>query len=371
METLQSHFFKQIEKENMLKIFSALDKIEHDELLYSRFIAYLLNPNAHHGMGNEFLKLFVQSVLQIDNFDCENCTVKTEYDDIDLFIYNNEQAIIIENKIYTADENSSQKSDGYKGELERYYNRIKKGVNDYNIGIVKREEVFMVYLTLDGRLPSAISMGKTLRKNDIICIDYTKRIRKWLLDCILIVEEKDYLLIQSIDQHQELITNLTNDFNQTKRNQKIISENIDKAWELEKKEQFFTEKCKDLFKCVKWHTVVDFMNELEVELIKKGAEIIRQANYRAITKTTHQPDFIHSGIAIYFEYKEAYRYIANNKENGFMLGNYNYGRWSHPSEGIKDINFSNFSNEETFKMISCKERKKVIEKIIYDIEFKK
>lgn len=356
MEKLQQYFTKQIEKHTEVKfnIFSALHNPNDEVRLHSRFIAYLLNSDSHHGMGNKFLKSFVQTVLEINDFDCENCTVQTEYKDIDILIYNDEQAII------GGDSNHLHREDEYSGQLERYYNTIKKGVDKDGKESLKREKIFMTYLTLNGRLPSSESRGKTLTKNDVTCIDYTEKISKWLSDCISIAEEKDHLLAQNIHQYQELVIKLTSDVNQARENQKMISENIDEAWELEKKDRFFTEECKDVFKHVKWHTLADFINELS-ELIEKDAEIIEKPSLDAITKVAHRSS---NKIVIRFKYNDADLYIANDKVNGFTLGNLNIRKWDYFSDDIKDIRFSDFSEERTFKMINYKKRKEVINKIV-------
>lgn len=47
-----------------LNIFRALHK-EHDEkYLHSRFISYLLSPTSQHGMGNLYLKLFIDTLSE-------------------------------------------------------------------------------------------------------------------------------------------------------------------------------------------------------------------------------------------------------------------------------------------------------------------
>lgn len=57
-------------------IFQVL-KIEEEELKHSLFIAELLNPKGRHGLGSQFLKLFLEKV-KIADFDIESTTVKTE-----------------------------------------------------------------------------------------------------------------------------------------------------------------------------------------------------------------------------------------------------------------------------------------------------
>lgn len=363
METLQQYFTKQCEKQQEAKfnIFSALHNETDERRLHSRFIAYLLSSDSSHGMENEFLKLFVQSVLKIDNFDYENCEVITEYKDIDILVYNDEQAIIIENKIYANDQ---------PRQLERYYNTIKKRIDkDGKIGI-KREEVFIIYLTLGGNLPSPDSLGKTLSLNDVLCRDYTKDIYHWLTNCISITEQKNDLLSKTIHQYQELITKLTSDVNQAKKNQMMISVNIEEAWELQVKDEFFTEKCKNIFKHVKWHIIADFVNELEVELIKKGAEIIKKPGLDTITKVTHnENNNSTTKIIIIFEYEETLLQIVNDSK-GFTLGNLSDGKWDYLSNEIKDIKFSDFSKKATFEMINSIKRKKTISKIVKEINKK-
>lgn len=371
MDYIKQHFEKQLieQQETKFNIFSALHNMNDEERLHSRFIAYLLRQDANHGKGNEFLKLFVHSVLQIDNFNCENCTVVTEYKDIDILVYNNKQAIIIENKIYANDSNHLNRCDEYRGQLERYYNTIKKGIDKDGKSGIKREEVFTVYLTLGGNPPSLDSLGKTLSLNDVLCRDYTNDIRAWLTNCISITEQENDLLAKTILQYKELITKLTSNVNQAKENQKMISENIEDTWELQSKEEFFTEKCKDIFKHVKWHTVADFINELDKTLIEKGANIIEKPNLNDITKVTHnENNNANTKIIIRFEYKGALLQIVNDTK-GFTLGNLTTERWKwdYFSNKIKNIKFSDFSKKETFEMTNSTKRKEIIKKIVEEV----
>lgn len=360
MGNLKEYFEKQLSKKKEIKfnIFSALHDIKEERRLHSRFIAYLLSRNSNHGMGNEFLKLFVKSVLKIE-FDCENCKVEieTEYKDIDIFIYNDEQAIIIENKIYAGDQ---------PRQLERYKEVI-QNENKYN-------DIFIIYLTLDGRPPSNDSMGKTLKLSDIICCDYTKKINEWLKECITISERKDSLLSQTIYQYKELVTELTSNVKQAEKNKEKISENIKEAWELEVKERFFTKKeSAEIFKHVKWHTVADFINELETALIKIGAEIIKKPNLDEVRKVTHN-NSKREKLIIKFEFNGAILQVVNDFQNGFTLakidGNPETWRWGYFSNEIneiKDIRFCDFSQEKTFYIIDNERRRKLIENIIKEI----
>lgn len=378
METLQLYFNDQCEKqqEQKFNIFSALHQ-ENDEVrLHSRFIAYLLSSDANHRMGNEFLKLFVQSVLQIDDFDCENYTIETEYKGIDILIYNDKQAIIIENKIYAGDSNDLNRKDDdkYKWQLARYYHTIMDGKDKDDNNCLKRNVIKVIYLTLDGRAPKETRGDVPPKKIQSISYnsnedkERTDNIKNWLNKCIEITDNE--ILANTLSQYIDLITQLTSDVNQARENQKIISKNIDKAWVLQEKERFFTEKCKDIFKHVKWHTVADFINELGAFLEKNGAEIKEKPDLNAITKVTHN-NSRSENLVIRFEYKDAKLYIANDKVNGFTLGkidgNPEMWRWDYFSNEIKSITFSDFSTKQTFDLISDEKRGGLIKNIVDEI----
>src|SRR5690606_25955059 len=99
-----------------------------------------------------FLKLFVQLVLKIEDFDFENCTVEREYKDIDILIYNKQQAIIIENKIFAGDR---------PRQLERYYEIIfNEGIDHKRKEIIQPDQIHIVYLALTKRYPSKFTLGK-------------------------------------------------------------------------------------------------------------------------------------------------------------------------------------------------------------------
>lgn len=130
-----------IRDKNRFNIFKALHKEKDEVRLHSRFISYLLAPDSGHGLGKVFCELFIREILGIDEsqFNLSSYTVlpnessKSEYKEIDILIINKQakQAIIIENKINAKDSNregKNEKKDGYDGQLERYYNTIKKAL---------------------------------------------------------------------------------------------------------------------------------------------------------------------------------------------------------------------------------------------------
>jgi len=78
----------------------------HDEVrLHSRMIGSLLNPDGLHYQGALFLEKFLD-VLKLDNFDMDldKIYVAIEYHNIDLYITDGTKHIIVENKIWAADQ---------------------------------------------------------------------------------------------------------------------------------------------------------------------------------------------------------------------------------------------------------------------------
>lgn len=132
-------------------IFEAIGVVRQ-ELRHSNFLAFLLDPSQNSGLGQTFLKRFLQRAvlnsanselsitpIDLDSWDLYNVTVQREWQNIDILILEEtiKLAVIIENKI---DGNESE------GQLERYYEAVKKQFPNYNI--------VCLYLTPEGDIPS-------------------------------------------------------------------------------------------------------------------------------------------------------------------------------------------------------------------------
>lgn len=167
-------------------LFSVLRTNSDEVYLHSRFLAFLLNPQASHGCGNALLKTLLQ-VLNIEDFDVESASVQAEFKGIDIFVRNAKgQAIIIENKIYHHDED---------GQIYRYDQLIRR--QGYRV-------INNLYLTLDGSEPSEQSSKDT--KVDLI--SYETDIIIWLERCVPLVA-RDAGLRESLFQYIELLKKLT------------------------------------------------------------------------------------------------------------------------------------------------------------------
>jgi hypothetical protein len=173
------------EEENKLKSsfnFFKILKIDRKEIYHSKFIAELLNPKGLHGLGNTFLEIFLDVLPRhaSKQLSMDNCKVETEFhmgdipEDwskggfIDIILFKNKHAILIENKIYAPDQ---------KYQLLRYKDES-----------INYKNCIVLYLTLDGRCPSVNSIKNDILKLeenvDFYCISYKNEITYWLKECI-------------------------------------------------------------------------------------------------------------------------------------------------------------------------------------------
>jgi len=132
-------------------IFEAVGVVRQ-ELRHSNLLAFLLDPNQTHGLGEAFLKRFLQRAasgmqttglavtpIDLDTWDLHGATVHREWQNIDILILEEslELAIIIENKI-----------DGTEspGQLKKYRETVAKNFHKF--------KMLCLYLTPEGEIPS-------------------------------------------------------------------------------------------------------------------------------------------------------------------------------------------------------------------------
>lgn len=165
-------------------VFSVLGLQTSEVRLHSALIAELLNPDGGHGLGDKFMKAFLDVLNKHYEepfcFDTESAKVKVEHNigsisenyesggRIDLFIQDkNSQTIIIENKIDAGDQ--------YR-QMSRYNNYAKQDLR------LKDNQVKLLYLTLDKNEPTEDSLGT--EKFVYTCISYREDILTWLEKCM-------------------------------------------------------------------------------------------------------------------------------------------------------------------------------------------
>ena len=162
-------------------IFTLFHGFSDEVNLHSNFIASLLDPNGDHYKGDLFLKLFLET-CDIDDFsiDTSTATVFKEFKHIDIYISDGKKHIILENKVYAKDQPT---------QIARYIKAIQKeGVKESDS--VKDEDICVLYLHPDGKLPDDQSFGdyhaKLLGENPSIkfkVISYGKEILSWIDKC--------------------------------------------------------------------------------------------------------------------------------------------------------------------------------------------
>lgn len=133
-------------------VFSALDIVQ-SEARHSTFLAWLLNPDASHGLGDYFLSSFLKdvvsrpsrsaenelSIFDIDSWKFDNAEVLTEWRNIDIVIRSDVHKFIciVENKVQSKE---------HGDQLQRYRNTIESEYPNYR--------QLCVFLTVEGDIPS-------------------------------------------------------------------------------------------------------------------------------------------------------------------------------------------------------------------------
>lgn len=395
---LKSKYDSKREKDrfNIISIFHH----EREERLHSRVISYLLSSSSGHGMKDVYGRLFIQNVLKLsDNeFDLTNFKVipneqeKSEYKFIDILIINKKsQAIIIENKIDAKDSNHTHKlnlcdlneiqsssyypykihKEGYIGQLERYFNTIKTGKDKDGVHSTNQcNNVFVYYLSPNGKLPDSESIGmlkdipESWNEKSIISYDY--HIREWLKECIEKTPLEKAFVKEFIQHYLKTVNKMT--FNDSSREERIELKNtIGKNL---KDSKYLI----DNFKHVKWHTVYDFWKEMidKLTIDYKNIEVYYDDEsykeiddtpfIKAITEVTHL-NKANLNYGILFDLKNGDRAYISGKY-GLSWGNQSISKWKSFDN---NIDFSNFSQDNTYKLIDTVYMKKIIESIINEI----
>jgi hypothetical protein len=191
-------------------IFKILNLTSNEVRTHSAFLAEILSSNGSHEKGNSYLKEFLKIIKLDFNFNIEYYSTEIEkhigfindnYDEggrIDIILTdNNNNCIIIENKIYAGDQSK---------QLKRYYNFNPKAK--------------LVYLTLYGDPPSKDSLDG-LNPDIIQNISYSNEILSWLENCRDISINQNALQ-EAINQYIHLVRFLTNKSTNTEMEKEIF-----------------------------------------------------------------------------------------------------------------------------------------------------
>lgn len=128
----------------------------NNEIRHSNVLAWLMNPNENHGIGDLFLRKILQtayqaqcdmkkhqslSLIELSLMDCEDFILRREWKNIDILAVSqkNKVVVCIENKIW---------SDEGKNQLKKYKQIIDTEYPDYR--------ALFIFLTPDGAEPSDV-----------------------------------------------------------------------------------------------------------------------------------------------------------------------------------------------------------------------
>lgn len=238
-------------------IFQVIGVTTAEARIHSAFLAELLDVNGSHGLKDKPLKAFIRKCLDSEfAFQTTNSICKVEYSiglktattggRIDIIVWDKEKrAIIIENKIYAGDQ---------ENQMLRYYNHSKSYIDSR-----------LIYLSLDGKIPSEYSMGG--EAFDYHILSYKFDIFDWLTECKQLAV--DFPLVrEAISHYINLIKQLTNTSSMDEMNKEIVAlvmqspENLQNAFELEK-----------VLTDVKIKTQWEFWKQLKKSLEEKGLHV--------------------------------------------------------------------------------------------------
>lgn len=177
-------------------IFSILGVQREENRTHSRYLAELLSPTGRHGENSRFLNAFIKDVLGL-SFDMSGrvkVTRELATEDqrrVDIVVESPDVIIGIEIKIDAGDQ---------KAQLYDYFTELNQRAKG-------RKTTVLVYLTLDGKPPSAYSL-KDLEQENVRCLSFGEDIRQWVDYCAGLCEHKPELSYALI-QYKRLIETLT------------------------------------------------------------------------------------------------------------------------------------------------------------------
>ena len=169
-------------------VFSVLRSSSDEVNLHSRFLHALLDHREPRDGKRRNLRSFLADIIQVGKFDVENAAVGRETDNIDLLIFDGDEAIVIENKIGAGDQEQ---------QLLRYHQAM--AARGY-----PESAITLVYLTPDGREPTKQSIGGLNCK----AISYRDDLPPWLEGCQRRAFDNPALR-ESIAQYLQLIRSIT------------------------------------------------------------------------------------------------------------------------------------------------------------------
>jgi hypothetical protein len=266
-------------------VFSILRRDDEEVGLHSKFLAALLSSTGSHGM-DIFQKLFIDKVLNVavetqkwarlplcpnKPYICQTEVAIKNFGRIDIVLKNNDNIIVIENKINAYDQ---------KKQLQRYFEACP------NMGYAS-ENIYILYLNKYGDPVSDCGRGN-LENSDFAQISYKENIANWLDACVTEAESYPHIE-QTLLQYRRLVGKLTGDT----RSAKMKKAHIELLYQ------------KDNFKLA--HELSESFQNFQIDLQKKVwnemIESLKQKGFNFVfCDTTLQICNEEKAIANYYKY---------------------------------------------------------------------
>ena len=327
--------------------------------LHSALICGFLNPLGNHYQGDVFLETFLESVGLKEWFgDSSNARAYREYENIDIYITNNDKHIIIENKIWAGDQDrqieryiekiakeQSQESSELESsdidsndDMESSKSKTKQANNAY-------DNIAVLYLTPDGLEPSKYSLGKWEIQGDYLvngdkkvrfkAIAYKEEILKWIensqakVGCITHLNSALYFykdVVQIITNTKENTMNIAKFLTDNKDNN--MQENMEIVFEiLENQNEIIESYCE---------AIIEKHRE---QIESKGFEIIKTSDNKRRDEwdcNSYRYPYMIKPQDLQQRYFFAFciEYTKNNENNGY--GVRLFGKGSDNNGKIKE-----------------------------------
>ena len=242
------------------KTFLEIARQPHYENVISNIYAFYFDPHEEHGLGYLFINSFIECIKEqikerksfLDDF--QDFIIDTEYSTekggrIDLFLYNDEQAIVVENKIYH----------NLANDLNDYWNTAKKNSR-------KESDIVGVLLTLSKHTGNLNSQFV-----NVLHLDFLQKVMVNIGNHLMQASDKYVTFLKDLYQNIKNMSmqNLsTDDLNFYLNHQQKIVDTVE-----------FEKQVKDHIKT----QVVDAFNSFEELTVKKATQNTYQYySYREI-----------------------------------------------------------------------------------------
>ncbi|AEM21563.1 hypothetical protein Bint_0938 [Brachyspira intermedia PWS/A] len=257
-----------LSKPPRINIFKLIDIEElerkNSTILYELLKININNSNVQFNFINSFLKyIFKENIINNTN---ESFEIEKEYSpkgtqkSIDLYIHNRNFSVIIENKINSGDNGDNQ--------LLNYIKYVKDEISHNNI--------YVIYLTRDGYLPSENSLPTKERiklKNKFINISH-RNIAEWLKYIIYEDENCNFIHMKEYDNFKSAIVQIIEE-------EEYLSSSSEE-------DTFMQDKLKELLQSNEAYNNISTPEEAQeyIDLIESTIEILRHK------KTDNMQDYI-------------------------------------------------------------------------------